>query len=165
MIIAVGGPSNSGKSRLANEITLAVKPKRSVVMCLDDYVYPENELPRMKGHINWEIPATIDYHKFKAELLEASRSYDFVIAEGFLVYAHEDLVPLFDKMIFIELDEKTFKERKTDDLRWGREPDWYIDHIWESYLVFGRAPEGKNVFFLKGDELWPMDRILNFLNN
>ncbi len=165
MITAIGGPSNSGKSRLAVEITRAIGPKRSVVMCLDDYVFPECELPRIRDHINWEIPETIDFSTFQSELLAASKTHEYVIAEGFLIYAQKGLVPLFDKMIFIDLDHKTFKRRKADDLRWGKEPDWYIDHIWKSYQAFGRPPADKDMLFLNGEEEWPMARILNFLNN
>lgn len=165
MIIAIGGPSNSGKSRLALEITQAIGPERFVVMCLDNYVFPENELPRIKDHVDWETPDTIEYSRFQRELLVASRAYEYVIAEGFLIYANKELIPLFEKMIFITLERKTFKKRKADDLRWGKEPDWYIDHIWNSYLDYGKYPADENVLLLRGEEEWSMPRILNFLNN
>ena len=165
MIIAIGGPSNSGKSRLALEMIHAIGPERSVAVCLDDFVFPENQLPRIKDHVDWETPDTIDYSKFQRELLDASRTNEYVIAEGFLIYANKELIPLFDKMIFINLEQKTFKKRKAKDLRWGKEPEWYIDHIWRSYLDYGKPPANLKVLLLRGEEEWSMPRILNFLNN
>ena len=40
--------------------------------------------------------------------------------------------------IFLEISKRLFIERKREDLRWGLEPDWYIEHIWEAYLRYGR---------------------------
>ena len=67
-------------------------------------------------------------------------------------------------MIYVDLQEETFHKRKSTDLRWGREPEWYIDHIWKRHTQYGKPPEGNDLLMLQGEEEWPLDRILAFLN-
>ena len=166
MVIGIGGPSNAGKSALAERIAAAYRPSVKVVLlCQDDYVYPEETLPSIHGHTDWEHPATIDHQRFLNELRNASKTGDVVIAEGFLLFSMPDLLPVFDKLIFLEIDKETFLERKSCDLRWGKEPSWYVEHIWDRFQMFGQPPAGREILFVDAREDWPMDRILDFLNN
>ena len=61
-----------------------------------------------------------------------------------MVYHFPELYNMLNYRIFIELGEEEFIKRKREDLRWGREPEWYIRHIWDSYNRFGRFPEPNN---------------------
>jgi len=126
-------------------------------------VLPEKQLPRIKVHIDWEHPDTIDDQKFKINILSASKSYDVVIAEGFMVYHNPTINSCFDKRIFIEIPEYTFRTRKTKDLRWGKEPDWYVDHIWRKFLEFGQPGQEKEVFIVDGLNEWPIEEIVSYV--
>jgi len=165
MVVGIGGPSNAGKSDLAKKILRELNHLSGIVLCLDDYVYPESHLSRIRGRIDWEHPDTIRFDQLIADLRNASQQYDIVIVEGFLLYSDPSILNEIDKMIFIEITEKTFRQRKVQDLRWGEEPSWYIDHIWSRYLAYGRPPEGLEMLFLEGEQEWPLKRILAFINN
>ena len=165
MTIGIAGPSNAGKSGLAQAIALEFDSVGAVVLCQDDYVFPEDLLPRIRDRIDWELPGTIDFDRLKSDIREAGTHSGLVIAEGFLLFCRHDLNILFDKMIFVEISESVFRKRKADDRRWGQEPAWYVDHIWNSFLDYGQPPGGHDILFLRGEEPWPMNRILDFLNN
>lgn len=164
MLIAIGGPSNAGKSDLAHKISNRLGKESNPVLCQDDYVFPEDKLPRIQDHIDWEHPDTIDNSAFLNKIKKALLSNSNVIVEGFMIYHWPEMNSLFDRKIFIQLDENTYRERKGKDQRWGLEPDWYIHHIWARYLEYGLAPEDEEVLFLDGSQPWPMSQILKFLN-
>lgn len=163
MVVAIGGPSNAGKSQLARLIADHFSDRKVVVLCQDDFVYPEKELAIINGHTDWDHPDTIDFELFEATIRKASKEYDLVIAEGFLIYYKHSVAELFDRTIFIEITKETFLQRKRKDLRWGREPEWYISYIWDQYLAYGLPPAGLDPLRLNGEEKWPMTQIVNYL--
>ena len=59
-------------------------------------------------------------------------------------------------MIYLTLKEETFLERKRKDLRWGREPEWYIDHIWKSHLMYREEQEVLDKMLIISGE-YPVD--------
>lgn len=145
MIIGIGGCSNTGKSALANEIEeFYSSEKKAVVLCQDDFVKYRDFLTKINNHINWELPSTIKIEEFISAVKEAEKQYDLVICEGLFAFWFAELNIMYDKKIFIEIDKSTFKERKKVDLRWGKEPDWYIEHIWESHLKYGQYKLAKS---------------------
>ncbi len=137
MIIGIGGVSNSGKSGLAKKIKDHLKSKKVTILCQDDFIYPVPHLPTIQGHIDWETPDTINFIEFKNSIYKESGEADIVIAEGLFAFYDNRINALYDRKIFIEIGHNTFIQRKKLDLRWGEEPDWYIDHIWNSYLKYG----------------------------
>lgn len=164
MLIAIGGPSNAGKSDLAKKISGIFGNNNIPVLCQDDYVFPKDQLPKIDNHIDWEHPDTIDNNTFLNKINQTLRTNTTVVVEGFMIYHWPDITKLFDRKIFIQLDEKTFRKRKQKDLRWGKEPDWYIDHIWAKHLEFGRAPDNEKFLFLDGTLPWPINDIKHFLD-
>lgn len=162
LIVAIGGVSRSGKTFLADALQLSIG--NSVVVHQDEYIPAEDKLPVINGHINWEIPEAIDWSGFMNAISKAVSSGKSVIAEGLMVFQHPELNKLFHKAIFINLSRETFAERKQTDLRWGKEPDWYINHIWDSYLIYGQVPASvKDVLLLDGETDFDTGHILNFL--
>ena len=164
MTIGIAGPSNAGKSGLAAAIAREFHSVGTAVLCQDDYVFPEKQLPRIRDRIDWELPGTIDFDRLRSDILAAKKRAEMVIVEGFLLFTRDSLNRLFDKMIFLEITEETFRERKAKDDRWGHEPAWYVDHIWESFLLYGQPPAGEDLLVIEGENPWPMERILEFLN-
>ena len=164
MIIGIGGCSNSGKSQLAEQIDNFYTVKRVKVLCQDDFVKRRDFLTKIKEHVDWEIPSTIKFEEYISAVKEASQKYDLVICEGLFAFWFEELNKLYDKKIILKLSEKEFKHRKHSDFRWGKEPDWYIDHIWNSYLKYGtyKLPE-ENALFLNAEEKIDLMKVINFI--
>jgi len=165
MIIGIGGCSNSGKSRLAEQINNFFTVKRVKVLCQDDFVKRRDFLTTINGHVNWELPSTIKFDEYLEAVKKASLNHDLVLCEGLFAFWFDELNRLYDKKIFLKLSEETFKKRKKKDLRWGKEPNWYIEHIWQSYLKYGTysLPE-QNVLFLNAEKEIDLMNIINFIN-
>ena len=137
MIIGIGGVSRSGKSTLAEIICSVFSEKKVEIISQDNFAFNEDMIPRIKNEIDWECPDSIDFNRFREGIRNAEKEHDIVIAEGLLVFYEQETNVLFDKKIFIQLPENVFRERKISDKRWGSFPDWYIDHIWNSFLKYG----------------------------
>lgn len=164
MIIAIGGSSTAGKSTLAAKIGEVYDHKRVKILCQDSYVKPENEIPRIRGHIDWEVPESIDFDRFYRAIVFANMQYEVVIVEGLMIYYNRRTVDLFNKRLFVEIDKETFFKRKSRDLRWGKEPQWYMEHIWDSYLKYGRVPKMLNdVFTVDGRHSINVYSVIKFL--
>ena len=158
MIIGIGGISRAGKSMMA-ETVLGLYPDIQVSeLSQDDYVIPEAEIPRIRGEIDWECPESMDFDRFRRALVTAHQRADMVIGEGILVFYESRLNRMFDRRIFITISESTFRLRKVKDLRWGPFPEWYVDHIWESYQKFGTIGNRyRNILVVSGER--PFNRM------
>jgi uridine kinase len=143
-IIGIGGVSCAGKSLLADKLSQRFRESgyRTCVLDQDDYVFPTAEIPLVRDHTDWECPESIDFKGFEEAIKDASASYDIVIAAGLMVFWEPGIRKTFDYLVFIKITREEFRRRKRKDLRWGREPEWYIDHIWDSYLEYGQFPYG-----------------------
>ena len=134
MIIGIGGVSRAGKTSLALQIQ---KWYGSVaILHQDDYIKPKNEMPTIRMHIDWERPDAYDYDSLIKAVKLAQEKCDMVVVEGLMVLCHAGLTEIMDKTIYIKISKDAFLSRKTLDKRWGNEPEWYIEHIWNSHFVF-----------------------------
>ena len=79
MIIGIGGISNAGKSSLAEQIKSHYPDKSVKILCQDNFAFPTHDIPKIKEHTNWEIPASIDFDRFYDKILEESKKHDIVI--------------------------------------------------------------------------------------
>ena len=138
MIIGIGGCSNSGKSALAHNLSQHYSPYSVKVLCQDDFVYRRDFLTTINEHVNWEIPSTIKLDDYIVAVKDADKQNDLVICEGLFAFWFEELNSLYNKHIHLEIDKETFFKRKKADFRWGNELEWYIEHIWQSYLRYGQ---------------------------
>jgi uridine kinase len=167
MVIAIGGISNAGKSRLAKQLAKHYRYQKNmsvIILCQDDYARPTNEIPLINGHTDWEIPESIDYDRYYNAVAKSKKQYDIVIAEGLFVCYDARLVRLCDKFIYISIDKDLFFERKRKDLRWGKEPEWYIEHIWESNNKYClQMGERKSAFQLSGKLPLDLNSVIAYL--
>lgn len=163
MIIGIGGVSRAGKTTLAEWLRNQFPGKKTHLICQDEFAYPTEQLPRIKDRIDWEHPDSIDHERFKKSILAESKLNDIVIAEGLLVFHDRLTNNLYDSMLLVEIDYQTFLDRKEHDHRWGHEPDWYVKHIWESYLKYGQSPEPQRTLIVDGTKKFPPKTILNFI--
>lgn len=165
MIIGIGGISNAGKTTLAEKIKAHYADKSVKILCQDDFAKPTPNIPRINDHTNWEIPDSIDFDKFYIQILEESKKYDIVIDEGLFVFYEERLNKLYDKAIYLSISKETFIKRKKLDLRWGKEPNWYIEHIWESHhQFFEKIQQRKEAFQVSGELSTDLQAIFDYLD-
>lgn len=153
--IGIGGVSRAGKTTLSNYIQSLYPSKSTILIEMDDFVKNESDIPKVRNHIDWEHPVSIDFERLKTALNKALATYDIVITEGILIFYSKEINKLFDKRIFINVPKSIFKKRRLDDKRWGTEPEWYFDYVWESYLKYGRLKDtDTNTLYVHGVEDW-----------
>lgn len=140
MVIGIGGASRSGKSFLARQLAAEYKAAGKSVLVLDqdDFAFPEDELPRIRDRADWDHPLSLDFRRLQEHIRAARARYEVVLVEGILVFFDLEVNDLFDRRIFLVLDKVRFWERRKRETRWGEEPDWYLEHVWEAHLKYGR---------------------------
>lgn len=163
-IIGIGGVSRAGKTSLTQRIKEWFIDSKVITIRQDEYVIPKARMPLIKGQLDWERPESMDFDSFRNAIIKAQANNDYVIAEGLMVYYNPEVYNIFDKKIFIEISKETFLNRKTLDFRWKKEPDWYIEHIWNSHFVYGRVPkEMKNVLCISGESKFIAELVKNYI--
>jgi uridine kinase len=163
MVIAIGGASRSGKTRLTTLLKELLPDNKVLTICQDDYVYPIAQIPRIRDRIDWECPRSINFDSLRKDLVSAMANYDHVIIEGFLVYHEGALNQYFDKSIFIQIDKNTFMNRRKEDTRWHDEPHWYLEYVWESYLKYGEVAQQHTCLNISGLDPIPEAEILEYI--
>ena len=159
MIIGVGGVSRSGKTVLAK--LLKQQLTGSVVLHQDEF--NASNLPYINSHVDWEIPDAVDYNSLIRQVHIMDEEHKYVIVEGILIFAHPVLNDCLDKRLVLTMDKEEFIRRKRMDLRWGEEPDWYINHIWECHRKYGFPPKGSEYMLLDKNAGWTPEDVMNYL--
>lgn len=133
-LIAIGGVSRSGKSELASYLARQLSTEQSVVvLAQDDNCLPEDQLPLIRNRLDWESPNSMDwdsYHKTIQFHIEKGKT---VIVEGIFVFDDPLYAGHYAKEVMLRIDYQTFLERRKLETRWGEEPRWFIEHVWQAY--------------------------------
>ncbi|MEP0986651.1 hypothetical protein [Ekhidna sp.] len=140
-IIGIGGVSRSGKSSLAQKIKDRLSDRQVLLLDMDDFVFSASDIPKINGKTDWERPESVDFNQILSEVQNSRRNYDIIIVEGILAFANDALRSGYDLTIQIQLSKETFLLRRKKEQRWGDEPDWYLEHVWDSYLKWGQFQE------------------------
>ena len=141
-IIAIGGVSRSGKSTLA--LWLHQQLPNSIVLCQDDFPNEEEAIPRIRDRVDWERPESIRWDYWHRAIGSMKDDCDYLILEGLFIFRPEGgIVP--DHSIYLSIDREDFLKARKAETRWGPEPDWFIEHVWDSHFVYGLPPEGAEV--------------------
>ena len=164
LCIGIGGVSRSGKTFLADLLQKEIPG--SIVIHQDTYIPIETEIPKIKNHTDWEKPEAIDWDKFRQAIELGILSGKTVLVEGLFAFHKMEINNLYNKAIFINLSHQEFLSRKRMDLRWGKEPEWYINHVWNSYLIYGQMPEYfMNPLIINGEHNLNMAQIIQYLES
>lgn len=165
MIIGIGGCSNAGKSALAKEIIEKLPKKKTIVLCQDDYTLDEELIPNHYEHTDWEVPESINIKDFITDLKDAKGKYDIVICEGLFPFWFKELTELYDRQVYLNLDKDEFLLRKEKDDRWGEEPGWYIRHIWDNHLIYGKIKSSRenDLYINANPGVFEVDEIIKSL--
>ncbi|MEQ8629694.1 AAA family ATPase [Ekhidna sp.] len=140
-IIGIGGVSRSGKSTVAKRLRDKLASMKVFTLDMDNYVLPENDIPKINGHPNWEVPESIDYERILTLLDEKESIYEVIIVEGILAFANMELNKRYDLTVVMEISKATYMERRKQETRWGKDPNWYLEYVWEAHLKYGQYPE------------------------
>lgn len=140
-IIAISGVSRAGKTSAAIQIQQAMHHVPVRIFHLDNFVFPEAQIPKIQNHTDWECPASTNFDALVEQLQPHMNRPGISIIEGLFPFSDARLIPLYSKVIYLSLPFKEFYRRKISDQRWGQEPSWYIRHIWISHLRHGLPPE------------------------
>lgn len=167
MVIGIGGISRSGKTTLSLQLA-QLFGQNVVVLHQDEFVAARHTQPRIRHGLedrtDWEAPGSLDFRAFITAVIQARLTHSVIIAEGLMVFWEPKLYRLFDAGIFLSIRKETFIERKNRDLRWGRVPDWYREHIWNSHQKYGQVPPTfRPILHLSGElpiEITPVMRFL-----
>ncbi|MGC8866286.1 MAG: uridine kinase family protein [Bacteroidales bacterium] len=138
LVVGIGGGSRAGKTTLALHLKEAL-PFDSQIISLDDCVLPEAMIPRIRNHINWEIPESIDYTLLRHKMETLSEKAQVIILEGLFVFSVPEIFSLLHLGIFLTISRRKFIAEKKMDDRWGIEPLWYIYYIWKAYKAHAFA--------------------------
>lgn len=167
MLIGIGGVSRAGKSTLADLLTKQFLSQGQSVKTLrqDDYPVDEALLPMVRDRRDWEVPQSIDHEAFWTDTRIALKDCDIIIVEGLFCFYDRRLTEVMDKQLLVEITQPTFIKRKSIDLRWGSspEPDWYIDHIWQQYLIHGLPNSAEGIYRVDGENYFNLIDILQHL--
>lgn len=163
MIIGIGGISNTGKSKLALRIKDYYSARKVRILCQDDYAFPKNSIPLIRNHVDWERPESIDFNYFERVVTEEIGKNDIMIIEGIFAFNKDNLNKLIEKKIFLTLESKSFLSRKCNDFRWGKEPDWYIEHIWNNHEKYCKQNVPKEALTIAADKNIDLKEVINFI--
>lgn len=160
LTIGIGGVSRSGKSTLASLLATYLSERYETVkiICQDDFVIDRNQMPTVDGRLDWDHPDSIDWQKLSNAIISAKKKYMLVIVEGILAFYKQEINSLYDLRLFLTIRKETFMERREQEKRWGKEEDWYLKHVWQSYLTYGLP--SVPVIELEGSNMWVMDNVI-----
>ena len=161
-VIGIAGGSASGKSTIATKLEELLYNMQLLVLHMDSYFKPEEELPLVEAPItgktyrDYNHPSSFYMDRLKAELSEAieSEKYQVIIVEGLLVLWDKDISGMLDLKLFIDCraDERIVRRLKRN-MEWGLS----FDAISEVYLDLVRYRHDEYVEPSK----WHADLILN----
>jgi nicotinamide/nicotinate riboside kinase len=166
MVIGIGGCSRSGKSMLASDLVWHFRNqnKRAIAVSQDDFVFRINDIPIVKDRTDWDTPASLDFELMRQTVDYLSSFFDVVILEGHFVFFNFKLKQLFDYQIFSQISEATFRQRRASETRWGQELDWFISHVWNSFLKFGQPSfSDTNLLTISGEKPFEIQEVVAFL--
>lgn len=138
MIIGVCGASSSGKSTISaylQEILQQEKNKSVLSIAQDNYYKPDHVVPKRDGSPDYDNPESIyldklaanlralmggqavclpQYNKLTKEITRTKPTWltEIGVVEGIYIYQTSQLRELITKKIFLDIDEKTMRERR-----------------------------------------------------
>lgn len=165
MIIGIGGVSRAGKTTLANLLKKRLKGKTISILNQDDFA-KKTGLPKIKNHIDWEHPASLDWTTLMNTIKAETKKNEITIVEGLFAFYNKQISNIYDLKIFMSIEKEVFLARKRKDKRWGKEPEWFIQHIWNSYLKYGQLPDSiDEILIVNGNQMPDINHIISYLNN
>ena len=142
ILIGIGGVSRAGKTTLAKYLRENLTDAQ--ILCQDDFVLPESQIPKIRNRVDWENPDSINWTSWTNAVQKSHQEKQFTILDGLFAFYDHGINSKMDISFYLTLDKSIFLDRKDQDERWGIEPEWFLTHIWESHIEFGLPKNIKN---------------------
>jgi len=158
--LGIGGVSQSGKTTLAKKIRKKIGDRIVRIFELDQYTIDLNEMPRVHGKPDWEQPESYNFEQLRKDIELAEAVSDVIILEGIHAFYDPALTRKMDLKMVIKVPYEVFLERRQKETRWGEEPEWYYDHVWNMYLQYQNYIT-EDVKLISGIESFPSKKIVS----
>lgn len=123
MIIGISGPSCSGKTSLAKELSGLME---APMFHLDHHFIEDAERPIVKGFPSFEQPHQYDAAALYDQVMAAAADHRHVVVEGFLLFSYPGFHDACDARIHLDVPHQVLGERRerrhgaTGDVKGGR---------------------------------------------
>ena len=109
------------------------------MLCQDDFPQEESKIPNIRDRVDWERPESINWSLWQKAIESFKDDTAYLILEGLFIFRPEAGVEP-DLAIYLSMDKDRFLAARKQETRWGYEPDWYIEHVWDSHFQYGLPP-------------------------
>ena len=113
-----------------------------MVLSQDDFVQPENLIPRIKDRTDWEHPDSINWQAWQRAVSSNRNDCDYLILEGLFIFQESSLLIAADYNYYLTISKERFLKERKQETRWGKEPLWFIEHVWDSHFIHGLPGNG-----------------------
>lgn len=72
LVVGIGGVSLAGKSTLSKRLKNMRSKERIIILDMNDFIFPENEIARIKDEADWETPESVDYRNLTGRIQSIS---------------------------------------------------------------------------------------------
>lgn len=133
-LLLIAGLSRSGKSSFAKALISSFDS--AIHLEQDKFVSAEKDIPKIKDRTNWELPESINKAKWNEALEKALQDSQLVVAEGIFCFHELKWIQQADFTLLLDSSKKEFLKRRKQEKRWGHEPDWYLEYVWQAHLKY-----------------------------
>lgn len=134
-VIAIGGVSRSGKTSLAH--WLHQRLPNSMVLSQDDFVIPAELISKVRDRTDWEHPDSINWQAWQRAVTSNVPDCNYLIMEGLFMFQESASAIAIDHYYYLGMEKEAFVEERKKEQRWGKEPSWFIEHVWDSHFIHG----------------------------
>lgn len=108
-----------------------------MVLSQDDFVLPEESIPRVKDRTDWEHPDSINWKSWQRAIDSNKEECEYLILEGLFAFQPRAKNTAVTHQYYLSMEKEAFIEERKREQRWGIEPLWFIEHVWESHFIHG----------------------------
>ncbi len=112
-----------------------------MVLSQDDFVLPEEHIPQIKDRTDWEHPDSINWSAWQRAIDSNQEDCDYLILEGLFAFQPMAKTTKVSHQYYLSMEKDAFIEERKREQRWGFEPLWFIEHVWESHFIHGLPDE------------------------
>jgi uridine kinase len=136
-VVGISGCSGSGKTTIAEALTIAMSP-RCCVISLDAFY--RRDLPADLD--NFETPDLFDFPRAAQEIVAQRASHRLVVVEGIVVLVNDAVVNLLDAVVELQVGdnvemvkERRLKRDHQDTSRWNSVA-YFDECVWPAHQTY-----------------------------
>lgn len=163
ILIGIGGVSRAGKSKLASYLKQHLTDAELINQ--DNFTKKKSDIPTIKGRIDWEHPDSIAWNSLEVKIHKSLQNHSYTLLEGLFAFYNRTIENQMSLKINLSIDKQRFLNLKEIDQRWGNEPKWFIEHIWQSNLRYGQINDEPQLLKIHNIEDYHYQSILKRIQN